>query len=129
MLVKQKAISHLRELFVTVNTPQIDENSTNLRDNLDRFLNEQILIGFKSGRKKIIAFHEIISIHTQNKEVVCETEQDVYRIKQRLYEVKLLLPRQLLCKYPVQKLLISATFKNLHWHKTEFIKLCSKTAK
>lgn len=49
MLVKQKAISHLRELFVTVNTFQIDENSTNLRDNLDRFLNEQILIGFKSG--------------------------------------------------------------------------------
>lgn len=49
MLVNQKAISHLRELFVTVNTPQIDENSTNLRDNLDRFLNEQILIGFKSG--------------------------------------------------------------------------------
>lgn len=95
MLVNQKAISHLRELLVTVNTPQIDENSTNLRDNLDRFLNEQILIGFKSGRKKIIAFHEIISIHTQNKEVVCETEQDVYRIKQRLYEVKLLLPRQL----------------------------------
>lgn len=114
---------------MTVNTLQIDENSTNLRDNLDRFLNEQILIGFKSGRKKIIAFHEIISIHTQNKEVVCETEQDVYRIKQRLYEVKLLLPRQLFVQISSSEIVNFSYIQEFALHKTEFIKLFSKTAK
>lgn len=68
MLVNQKAISHLRELFVTVNTPQINENSTNLRDNLDRFLNEQFLIGFKSGRKRLLLFTKLFQfIHKTRK--------------------------------------------------------------
>ena len=40
-------------------------------------------------------FTKLFQFIHKKKEVVCETEQDVYRIKQRLYEVKFLLPTQL----------------------------------
>ncbi|BDR60340.1 LytTR family DNA-binding domain-containing protein [Lactobacillus xylocopicola] len=95
MLVNQTAIADLKELFITVNTPQIDADSTNLRNNLDRFLNDQAITGYRAGRKKIIPYYEIISIHTENKAVVCETIDGLYQLKKRLYEIRELLPYRL----------------------------------
>ncbi|CAM3097001.1 LytTr DNA-binding domain-containing protein [Lactobacillus bombicola] len=94
MLVNQKIDPQAVDLSVTVNTPQIDNNSTTLQDNLSYFVNEQNLIGYQNGRQKVIALYDVISIHTQDKKVICETNQGNYRLKKRLYEIKSILPQR-----------------------------------
>ncbi|RMC40855.1 LytTR family transcriptional regulator [Lactobacillus sp. ESL0236] len=94
MLVNQKIDPQAIDLSVTVNTPQIDNNSTTLQDNLSYFVNEQNLIGYQNGRQKVIALYDVISIHTQDKKVICETNQGNYRLKKRLYEIKSILPQR-----------------------------------
>ncbi|RHW53395.1 hypothetical protein DS834_00185 [Lactobacillus bombicola] len=94
MLVNQKIDPNAYDLSITVNTPKIDKNSTTLQDNLSYFVNDQNLIGYQNGRQKVIALYDVISIHTQDKKVICETNQGNYHLKKRLYEIKSILPQR-----------------------------------
>lgn len=95
MLVRFKFSELIKEPFIAIHASKRTTELTNLAETISQLVNEQVLIGYQTDRRKIIPLYQIIRVYTENKQVYCETTAAVYRIKQRIYQAKAILPTQL----------------------------------
>lgn len=81
----------IKETKISIESPNLDEN---LREIID-FINgkeQQFLIGKKGEMQYILKPDEIHFFHTENEQVVAVTGEDIFVLKEKLYELEKLLP-------------------------------------
>lgn len=81
--------------FVSINAQHKSNDLTIMATAIDKIINQESVIGYQDERRKVIPFYQIVSIHTDNKKVFCETKNDMFHIKKRIYEMKKVLPKTL----------------------------------
>lgn len=91
---------------IIADAKQKTEELNNLAFVIEKVVNEKILIGKHEDNYKSIYLHQIISIHTESKKIICEAKDGNFSIKNRIYELSTLCPNKYFFKSLVPKLLI-----------------------
>ncbi|MFT9005518.1 MAG: LytTR family DNA-binding domain-containing protein [Liquorilactobacillus hordei] len=95
MLIQFNFSEKFIDPFISINAKQKTEELNNLAFVIEKVVNEKILIGKHEDNYKSIYLHQIISIHTESKKIICETKDGNFSIKNRIYELSTLLPKQI----------------------------------
>lgn len=94
MIVKFDLANKFKKTFITINTDKKTVELENLRKNIQYLVNDWQIQGYQSNNRRMIPIYQIIRFYTESKNVVCETtDQEIYRVHQRIYELNRILPK------------------------------------
>lgn len=74
--------------FISINAQRQDEDLITLSIAIDRLVNRMTIIGNDGNEQTVIPLYKVIRFYTRDKSVVCETSERVFRITERLYELR-----------------------------------------
>lgn len=112
MLIRLNISKLFHNSFITINSNQRTDELNNVAIAIDEVVNKKKVIGYHDNQRKIIPFYQIISVHTDGKNVVCETMEGIYRIHERIYELKTLLPSSLFFQLSNSEIVNISQIKN-----------------
>lgn len=95
MEIKFNISKSFSETSISINSSHKNDNLILAAKAIDNIINQEILIGYQNEKRTVIPLYQIISIHTDNKNIICETQYNTYRLNKRIYEMKELLPSAL----------------------------------
>ncbi len=84
----------IKETTITIETDQLDENVQGIINFINGIKEEKIefLVGKKGEMQYILKPDEIHYIHTEKEQVIAVTSTSSYMLKEKLYELEVLLP-------------------------------------
>ncbi len=83
----------LKETEVLIRTPEVDSDVTQLIEKISK--NDKQTINVSSGNKVILLEPaEVVRIFSGDKKVFVKTENEIFTIKQALYEIENILPKE-----------------------------------
>lgn len=76
------------EPMITINASEKTPDLVTLAVSIDRLVNQTTLIGYQQEQRIVVLLYRVIRFYTQSKVVMCETVDGVYRMRERLYELR-----------------------------------------
>lgn len=76
------------EPIITINAQEKTPDLLTLAISIDRLVNQTTLIGYHQEQRIVVPLYKVIRFYTQSKGVMCETADGVYRMRERLYELR-----------------------------------------
>ena len=76
------------EPMITINASEKTPDLVTLAVSIDRLVNQTTLIGYQQEQRIVVPLYRVIRFYTQSKVVMCETADGVYRMRERLYELR-----------------------------------------
>lgn len=118
MMINFNIAKKFIEPFVTISAAEKSPEIINLAKSIDRITDGWQIQGDKDGRKVMLSVYQIIGFHTVGKNVVCQTEDEEYRVSQRIYELKQSLPEKLFVPVSSSEILNISSIRDLTLTKT-----------
>ncbi|WEV51298.1 LytTR family DNA-binding domain-containing protein [Lactobacillus sp. ESL0731] len=118
MLVKFNLNPKFQPTWIAINTTEKTAKSERMADAIAHLVNDWQIQGTAAGKIKMISLYEITRFYTQNKHVVCEVGQQVYRIKSRIYELSERLPPDTFIQISSSEIVSIASIDSLALTKT-----------
>ncbi|ANZ60682.1 hypothetical protein AYR62_13855 [Secundilactobacillus paracollinoides] len=98
--------------FITINAAKETPDLVHLAKTIDQLANHLTITGTQDKRQRPLSVYQISRFYTEDKHVVCETDDGVYRISERLYELKELLPEGLFVQVSSSELVAVASIRD-----------------
>ena len=74
---------------VTIEAPEINDDIKMMVDIIESFSNsKKNLISYSDGKKYILSTNDILYFYSEGKKNYCKTENDIYQVKEKLYELE-----------------------------------------
>ncbi|MDV7715911.1 LytTR family transcriptional regulator [Oenococcus oeni] len=118
MLVRFNISELFREPFITINVDRKTDELINMAVAIEEVVNKKKIIGYRGIEQKAISLYQIVSIHTDGKNVVCETKGGIYRIRKRIYEMKTVIPKSLFIQISNSEIVNISQIKNFSLSQT-----------
>lgn len=93
MDIEIKIDENYEEPKIVIYTKQVDKNVSNIIDNIAN-ANQKILKVYKDEKMYILHQQDIESIYSEDGKIYVRCENEIYTIKNRLYELETLLDRR-----------------------------------
>ena len=85
--------SEFKEVEIIVNAPNMTTEIQSLIDYITKTVNGiREIVGVRENQLSIINIEDIICVYSEEKNTFCRTQNGVYKIKQKLYEIEDLFP-------------------------------------
>ncbi|MBR0427327.1 MAG: LytTR family transcriptional regulator [Clostridia bacterium] len=74
---------------VTIEAPEMNDDIKMMVDIIESFSNsKKNLISYSDGKKYILSTNDILYFYSESKKNYCKTENGIYQVKEKLYELE-----------------------------------------
>ena len=74
---------------ITIEAPEMNEDIKMMVDIIESFSNsKKNLISYSDGKKYILSTNDILYFYSEGKKNYCKTENSIYQVKEKLYELE-----------------------------------------
>ena len=74
---------------VTIEAPEMNDDIKMMVDIIESFSNsKKNLISYSNGKKYILSTNDILYFYSEGKKNYCKTENGIYQVKEKLYELE-----------------------------------------
>ncbi len=113
MLVQFNIKETFKNPFISINADQNTPQLKQLAVSIENLTNHSHIKGYVNGRQTIIPLYAVIGFHTEGKSVVCQTIEESYKIKNRIYELNRFLPDDAFIQISSSEILNISSIKRL----------------